>query len=251
MDGMGPPGTWDRSREWLAEMGKKTLAGKPKAILVVSAHWEEPVATVLSHPNPPMLYDYYGFPKHTYALQWPAPGDPALAKRVVELLKASKFDAAEDAKRGFDHGTFIPLLVAMPKAEVPCVQVSLLHSLDPAQHVAMGRALAPLRDEGVLIISSGMSFHNMRAFSNDAQADQKSVAFDRWLNDVMDKPSDERNAALVDWAKAPGGRFAHPREEHLIPVHVAAGAADDNDRVERFNDVQMGAAVSGFVFHAK
>jgi aromatic ring-opening dioxygenase catalytic subunit (LigB family) len=166
---MGDPNTWDNMRNWLQEIGGQLLEHKPKAIVVVSAHWEEKVATVTTNAKPPMFYDYYGFPKHTYELSWPAAGAPDVAQRVRDLLKAKGIASAEDAKRGFDHGTFVPLLVAMPKAEIPTIQLSLLASLDPAAHIAIGQAIAPLRDEGVLIIGSGMSFHNMRAFSADSK----------------------------------------------------------------------------------
>src|SRR5689334_8631112 len=136
----------------------------PRALLVVSAHWEEPVPTVMTSAHPAMLYDYYGFPPESYQLTWPAPGDPALAGRVRELLGNAGFATAEDTERGFDHGTFVPLKVTYPEAEIPCVQLSLRRGLDPAEHIAMGRALAPLRDEGVLIVGSGMSYHNLRVF---------------------------------------------------------------------------------------
>src|SRR5262249_18153476 len=136
----------------------------PKALLVISAHWEEPVPTVMTSERPPMLYDYYGFPAASYEITWPAPGHPALAARTRELLGGAGFKTAADAQRGFDHGTFVPLKLAYPAAEVPTVQLSLKAGLDPAEHLAMGRALAPLRDEGVLLLGSGMTYHNMRGF---------------------------------------------------------------------------------------
>ena len=140
----------------------------PRALLVISGHWEEPAPTVMTSEHPPMLYDYYGFPPESYQVTWPAPGDPALASRVRELLESAGFRTAADLARGFDHGTFVPLKLAFPKADVPTVQLSLKRGLDPAEHIAMGRALMPLREEGVFIIGSGMTFHNLRVFSPQA-----------------------------------------------------------------------------------
>lgn len=221
---------------------------KPKALLVVSSHWEAPVPTVMSSPRPPMLYDYYGFPPASYAIQWPAPGDPALAARVRGHLEEAGFATAEDPARGFDHGTFVPLKVAFPEAELPTVQLSLLASLDPAEHLRLGRALAPLRDEGVLIVGSGMSFHNMRLFRHPRCFEIGRV-FDDWLRDVVTRPAAERDAALAAWAQAPGARDAHPREEHLLPLMVAAGAAGaDRGRVahgQRFMDAPITAVHFG------
>ena len=135
----------------------------PKALLVVSAHWEARMPTLMTGEHPPLLFDYYGFPPASYQLTWPAPGDPALAAEVRRLLGDAGFDTAADAERGFDHGTFVPLKLAYADADIPTVQLSLIASLDPAEHLGLGRALSPLRDEGVLVIGSGMSFHNMRS----------------------------------------------------------------------------------------
>jgi aromatic ring-opening dioxygenase catalytic subunit (LigB family) len=200
---------------------------RPKALLVVSAHWEEEVATVMTSAAPPMLYDYYGFPAESYAITWPAPGDPTLAGRVQSLLSSAGLASAGDPARGFDHGTFIPMRVAFPEADVPTVQLSLLKSLDPAEHLRLGRALAPLRDEGVLVVASGMSFHNLRLF-RDPRAPAIGAAFDAWLHDVCILPPEARDRALVGWSDAPSARAAHPREEHLLPLMVAAGAAGED-----------------------
>ncbi|MFN7134030.1 MAG: DODA-type extradiol aromatic ring-opening family dioxygenase, partial [Myxococcales bacterium] len=200
-------------------------ASAPKALLVVSAHWEERVPTVMTSARPPMLYDYYGFPPESYAVQWPAPGAPALAHRVQQLLGDAGFETATDAQRGYDHGTFVPLKLAYPDADVPTVQLSLKTGLDPAEHLAMGRALAPLRDEGVFIVGSGMTFHNMRAFRDPRGAFAHAEAFDAWLRETGTLPAPERDRRLVDWAAAPSARYAHPREEHLLPLMVVAGAA--------------------------
>lgn len=200
------------------------LPEPPRALLVVSAHWETPVPTVSTHPRPPLFYDYYGFPAESYRITWPAPGEPALAARVRSLLGAAGLPSAEDAGRGFDHGCFIPLKVAFPAAQLPTVQLSLQAGLDPAAHLRIGAALAPLREEGVLIVGSGMSFHNMRGFG--APGVEKAAApFHAWLEESVTLAPAARDARLRAWGAAPGARVSHPREEHLLPLMVAAGAA--------------------------
>jgi aromatic ring-opening dioxygenase catalytic subunit (LigB family) len=195
----------------------------PKALLVISAHWEEPVPTVMTSDHPPMLYDYYGFPPESYTITWPAPGEPKLAERVRDLLAKAGIESGTDPKRGFDHGTFVPLKLAYPGADVPVVQLSLQRGLDPEKHLAIGRALAPLRDEGVFIIGSGMTYHNLRAFG--PQAEPVAKEFDGWLRDIAVRGAKERDDALLKWSSAPSARAAHPREEHLLPLMVVAGAA--------------------------
>jgi aromatic ring-opening dioxygenase catalytic subunit (LigB family) len=223
------------------------LPAPPKALLVVSAHWEEPAPTVMTSPRPPILYDYYGFPPESYTIEWPAPGDPALAARVVELLGAAGIRAATDARRGFDHGTFIPFKVSWPDADVPTIQLSLVDGLDPAAHLAIGRALAPLRDEGVLILGSGLSFHNLGALRSGAGR-RASVELDGWLREAVAAAPEARDRLLLGWESAPSARAAHPREEHLLPLMVAAGAAGaDRGRVT-FNDDWMGVRISAFHF---
>jgi aromatic ring-opening dioxygenase catalytic subunit (LigB family) len=220
----------------------------PRALLVVSAHWEEPVPTVMTSPRPPILYDYYGFPPESYEITWPAPGAPWLASRVGELLDSAGIVNAADGERGFDHGTFIPLKLTYPDADVPAIQLSLKEGLDPAEHIALGRALQPLRDEGVFIIGSGMTFHNLRAF-RDPRAAPVAETFDAWLRGVMtvgDTASRERS--LEGWASAPASRAAHPREEHLIPLMVAAGAAGDDRAIVAFNDTFTGLRLSAYHF---
>jgi aromatic ring-opening dioxygenase catalytic subunit (LigB family) len=200
-----------------------TLPARPKAILMVSAHWEEAAFTVMTSPAPGMLYDYGGFPPHTYEVVYPAPGDPALAERVVALIQAGGLPAARDERRGFDHGAFCTLVPMFPKADVPVVQLSLKLGLDPAEHLALGRALAPLRDEGVLILGSGFSFHNLRLYNDGGR--EPSAAFDAWLQAALPAPQG-RDDRLQAWASAPAARLAHPRAEHLLPLMVAAGAAE-------------------------
>jgi aromatic ring-opening dioxygenase catalytic subunit (LigB family) len=175
---------------------------------------------------PPMLYDYYGFPPESYEITWPAPGNPELAARVRGLLEHAGFETAADAERGYDHGTFVPLKLTYPDADMPICQLSLIRGLDPAKHIALGRALAPLRDEGVFIIGSGLSYHNLRAFGPGARP--VSVAFDSWLREAISLPAEARDRALVGWSSAPAARQAHPREEHLLPLMVVAGAAGDD-----------------------
>jgi aromatic ring-opening dioxygenase catalytic subunit (LigB family) len=197
----------------------------PKAVLMISAHWEEPEFTLMANPKPPMVYDYYGFPDYTYQIRYEAPGDPALAERARALIEAAGLPAKLDLTRGFDHGAFTPLKVMYPRADVPVVQLSLKEGLDPQSHLALGRAIAPLRDEGVLIVGSGLSYHNLRQFFSP-RGWGPSREFDAWLNGVLlgGNPRD-RDKLLAAWESAPAARAAHPREEHLLPLHVAVGAA--------------------------
>ena len=224
-----------------------TLPAKPRALLVVSAHWEQAHPTVMTSAHPPILYDYGGFPPDAYTIEWPAPGDPALAARVVELLSTAGFTPKTDANRGFDHGTFIPFKVSWPEADIPAIQLSLKAGLDPAEHLAIGRAIAPLRDEGVLILGSGMSFHNMRGYGTAAGA-RDSVAFDTWLKQAATAPPEQRDTALMAWSRAPSARQAHPREEHLLPLMVVAGAAGDDVGRIGFSDEFMGTRITAVHF---
>jgi aromatic ring-opening dioxygenase catalytic subunit (LigB family) len=243
---MGPPDTWNRMAAWLKSL-QSSLETPPKELLVVSGHWEAEVPTVTSASAPPLLYDYSGFPPSTYELTWPAPGSPKLASRVRDLLSRAGIASAETADRGFDHGVFIPLKVAFPSAELPTVQLSLQKALDPRTHLDVGRALAPLRDEGVLIVGSGMSYHNMRSFMTPA-AGTDSAAFDAWLEGAVSARPPERDRALEGWSKAPRARACHPREEHLLPLMVAAGAGGENKGRVVFRDVVMGSTVSAVEF---
>ncbi len=218
----------------------------PKALLVVSAHWEEPVPTVMSSAAPPMLYDYYGFPPASYEITWPAPGAPALGARVRALLEGAGFQTAENGERGFDHGTFVPLKLAYPNAEVPTLQLSLKRGLDPEEHLAMGRALAPLRDEGVFLIGSGMTYHNLRAFG--PAASPVSEAFDAWLRETTTLDSVARDRGLAAWARAPSARQAHPREEHLLPLMVMAGAAGTDRGTTAYSGTILDLRISAYHF---
>ena len=225
-----------------------SLPARPDAILVVSAHWEMKQPTVLAAAAPALLFDYYNFPPHTYRLTWPAPGAPRLAEQVRGLLAEAGIESGSEVERGYDHGVFVPLKVGYPDADIPIVQLSLQQGLDPARHVAIGRALAPLRRENVAVIGSGLSFHNLRALADPA-FDEPAAEFDAWLNRVLcEGDADEREAALGQWAAAPGGRLAHPCEEHLLPLMVAAGAGHGETCRRTFNDRIWGKAVSAFQF---
>ena len=245
-----PPGTWDRMADWLRGI-PASLPARPTAIVVVTAHWRAARPSLSSAAQPDLLFDYGGFPQHTYALSYPAPGAPALAQQVHELLARAGFEPMLDGARGYDHGTFVPLKVAFPKADIPVLQMSLLQSLDAAAHLRMGRALAPLREQGVLILGSGMSWHNQRAYG-DADSTRTARRFDDWLVATLARPAPERDALLADWDNASGstGRFAHPpgREEHLLPLHVVAGAAPSSVGRKVFGDEVMNVQISAFRF---
>jgi len=220
----------------------------PKAVLMISAHWEEHGFSVSSAADPGMIYDYYNFPPQTYSVTYKAPGCPELAERVQGLIEAAGLPTQLDAGRGYDHGTFVPLAVMFPQANIPVVQVSMQHGYDPLRHVALGRALAPLREEGVLIIGSGLSYHNLRALGPPAKL--PSAAFDAWLQETLVSSTPEQRVdRLAHWAEAPAARLCHPREDHLIPLMVATGAAESDAANCYYHEVGfMGGTVSGFRF---
>eukprot|EP00934_Nitzschia_sp_Nitz4_P003422 Nitzschia sp. Nitz4//scaffold227_size32659//31430//32326//NITZ4_007902-RA/size32659-processed-gene-0.21-mRNA-1//1//CDS//3329542806//3412//frame0 len=225
----------------------KTLQEVPKAILVISAHWEERVPTMLSSEKPPLLYDYYGFPPESYSIKWPAPGSPWLVDSVKKCLEAHGLPSATDSKRGFDHGVFIPMKVMYNEPTIPTVQLSMLTGLNEKQHIELGRALAPLRDQGVLIVASGLSYHNLNGFfGGGARAD--SDAFGGWLKEVLTGPIEKREESLLNWAKAPAARRCHPRSEHFLPLLVAAGAAENEASIVDFDDMYANARVAGVRF---
>ncbi|PWQ97847.1 DODA-type extradiol aromatic ring-opening family dioxygenase [Leucothrix pacifica] len=204
---------------------------KPDAIVVVSAHWEESVPTITSAANPSLIYDYYGFPPETYEVKYPCPGKPELASEIYESLSASGIEAKLDDSRGFDHGLFVPLTIMYPEADIPCIQLSLVNSLDAEVHVEMGRALQSLHKKNVLVLGSGFSFHNMKAFFLNKTANSKDLneSFEAWLIETCssrDLPEQERTQRLIDWEEAKGARFCHPREEHLLPLQVCYGVVN-------------------------
>jgi len=210
--------------------GFSSTIEKPDAIVVISAHWEEPVVSITAHKNPPMLYDYHGFPPETYTIKYPAPGRPRLANRIQDLLKTDGIEAALDYERGFDHGLFVPLMLMYPQADIPCLQISLSRSLDAAFHIRLGKALAPLKRENLLVLGSGFSFHNMKAMMSkqDDTIDEGNRQFEEWLAETCSDPGlslGEREQRLTDWQLAPHARYCHPREEHLLPLQVCFGMA--------------------------
>lgn len=250
-------GPWPWIPEWRARFVNleaafastpSEIGQRPKAIIVVSGHWEGPEFAVMSSPRPPMVYDYSGFPQETYKIVYPAPGAPDLAARAAALIRAEGLSARLDEKRGFDHGAFVPLYAMYPAADVPAIQISLEAGYDPAEHLALGRALAPLREDGVLIIGSGLSYHNLRLFGPEAR--EPSEAFDQWLAEALAAPPDERRRAIVNWAQAPYARICHPREDHLAPLFVALGAAEDERAVRVYHDVGLfgGVTASSYRF---
>ena len=216
------PGAFDSLRAYFAGL-LASLPQKPDAILVMSAHWETEGFAVSAAAKPGMIYDYTGFPEHTYQLSHPAPGSPALAQTAQRLLKSAGLATELDAVRGFDHGVFVPMMIVNPLADIPTVSLSVQRTLDPATHIAAGAALAPLRDSNILIIGSGSSYHNLRDFF--AGSAQAAEAFDGWLDETITlTDAAERHRRLINWADAPGGQASHPRAEHLIPLLTAAGA---------------------------
>jgi aromatic ring-opening dioxygenase catalytic subunit (LigB family) len=207
-----------------------TQIEKPDAIIVVSAHWEASVPTITASPTPALIYDYYGFPPASYEIEYPCPGQPELAKAIHTNLINQGFSAVLDDLRGLDHGVFVPLTIMYPEADIPCVQLSMMSHLDPEQHIKLGEALRGLACENVLVIGSGFSFHNMRAFFLQATEEtvRRNTDFESWLVSVMSSPSlseAERKAELIAWSEAPSARYCHPREEHLLPLHVCYGVA--------------------------
>ncbi len=234
---------WSGLEAYLGGFAER-LAEPPRALLIVSGHWEEDVPTVNAGAHPPLLFDYSGFPEHTYRLTWPAPGEPALAAQVQALLAAAGIRTGSDTRRGWDHGVFVPMKVVYPAAHISVVQLSLKRGLDPATHLAIGRALRPLRGEGVLILGSGQSYHNMRGFLGHSPVDPDAEAFDAWLRASM-VDGETRDRALLHWEDAPGARVAQPHEDHLLPLMVAAGAASGE---VHFHDYSLGKPVSGFRF---
>ncbi len=242
-----PPDAWTKTADFLRDI-PRTLPAPPRAILVVSGHWARPAFTVASTPHPTLIYDYHGFPPHTYSLQYDAPGSPALAARVRECLDAAGIANAADEERGFDHGVFVPLKLMFPDASIPVVALSLRNDLDARAHLDAGRALAPLRDEGVLIVGSGMSFHNMRGYG-DPRFGPVSDEFDAWLAAAIEDP-ERRESALAEWSRAPAARLSHPAgaEEHLLPLFVAAGAAPGATGRKVFSDRVLETTISAFRF---
>ena len=246
-----PPETWNSLEAYLRRL-PDDIGQKPQSILMISAHWEGEDFQIQGQPAPELLFDYYGFPDHTYELTYPAAGSPTLAARVSGLMAGAGHTVETVMDRGFDHGMFVPLKVAWPEANIPVVQLSLRADPDPAAHIAMGEALQPLRDEGVLIIGSGFSYHNMQAMGTFMRSGGKARFgddFNAWLVKATTSPDQKvRNQSLVDWASAPMAQDAHPREEHLLPLHVVAGAAGPDQGRQTFETRIMGSVSSAIQF---
>ncbi|SIS40362.1 DODA-type extradiol aromatic ring-opening family dioxygenase [Neptunomonas antarctica] len=243
-----PSDTFDGMAVFLKNIASH-LPERPKAILIISAHWQASAFSVTSGVKPELIYDYYGFPDHTYELAYPAAGAPILAEQVSTMLSKAGLSSEQDASRGFDHGMFIPLKLMFPDADIPVVQLSLRSDLDSESHLAAGKALASLREEGVLIIGSGMSFHNMRGFG-DTNFTVPSQAFDEWLTKTIEATPEQRFTGLRDWAHAPYALQCHPSggEEHLIPLMVVAGAAGADRGSKIYSQQVLKTQLSAFRF---
>jgi aromatic ring-opening dioxygenase catalytic subunit (LigB family) len=220
-------------------------------ILVISAHWEESGPVLFGTGGNSLLYDYYGFPQEAYEIQYPAPGAEDELKKIITLLERANFHSSMHKDRGYDHGVFVPLALMYPEANIPVIQLSLLKSLDPKQHIELGKALSPLLDENILILGSGFSFHNMNAFvwRNTQVADTQNESFQDWLIEVCtsDLEHHDRESLLIDWESAPGARYCHPREEHLLPLHVCVGMATTGAELV-FDDYTLGKRAIGLLW---
>lgn len=211
----------------------KALAGKhpkPDAILVISAHWEARVPTVTTAAQPALIYDYYGFAPESYELTYPCTGEPALATKVSQAIRQAGLPAVGDGERGLDHGVFVPLKIMYPQADIPVVQLSLVDNLDAETHLVIGEALRTLDHGHLLVLGSGFSFHNLRALFNMDMATKtaRNRAFEEWLLETCAGRAlneADRRQRLVEWEQAPHARYCHPREEHLLPLHVCYGMA--------------------------
>lgn len=225
---------------------------KPDALVVISAHWEEQIPTITAGATPSLIYDYSGFPEESYQIQYPCAGEPTLAREIHKLLGRAEIESTLDEQRGFDHGVFVPLKIMYPDASIPCVQLSLVNTLDPSLHIEVGRALDSLHKQNVLVIGSGFSFHNMKAFfARDTPESQKlNHSFEQWLANTCcsaEYSEEERRQMLARWSDAPGARYCHPREEHLLPLHVCYGVAQA-PCPERFELTIMGKQSSMYLW---
>lgn len=243
-----PANTWHKMAEFLTSISNR-LPQRPKAILVISAHWQTSEFSITAGMQPELIYDYHNFPEHTYQLNYPAVGAPELAERIGELLTEAGINNKQDSSRGFDHGMFIPLKLMFPEADIPVVQLSLRRDLDPEAHILTGKAIAALRDEGVLIVGSGMSFHNMAGYK-DATFTAPSERFDEWLTTTVAADQEARDAALCGWTQAPHALDAHllGAEEHLLPLMVAVGAAEEDKGHKVYSQQVLKTQLSAFQF---
>jgi aromatic ring-opening dioxygenase catalytic subunit (LigB family) len=249
----GGPWPWVEGMREMFALTERELAAlpahlpvRPKAVLMISGHWEDSEFCVSSAAQPGMEYDYFGFPPHTYQIRYPAPGSPALAQRVQELLGAAGLPCRADAHRGLDHGAFVPMHCMYPQADMPLVLLSLKKGYDPQEHFRAGQALSALRDEGVLIMGSGLTYHDMRGFGSEA-ATPVAQAFEQFLARVVADPA-HRREQLLAWTQGPQARRAHPREDHLIPLMVAAGAAERDPGRRLFLDHALKVDMGSYEF---
>ncbi len=236
--------------DFLKEMA--SILPKPSVILLISAHWEEKRVTITSGDSPSLIYDYSGFPDAAYQIEYPAPGALSLAEKIYHLLENNGIEAHLDPERGFDHGLFVPLKIMYPAADIPCVQLSLLQSLDPKIHMQLGQELSSLREEDILIVGSGFSFHNLNAFFSQPSegGDNKNQAFEAWLIDTCTNANfsaQERALKLSEWHAAPFARYCHPREEHLLPLHVCYGIAQTTAKLV-FDGKVLGKKTSAYLW---
>lgn len=252
---MGDPGH-TRLNEFLTAIPR--VLPRPEAVVVISAHWETDIPVVTAHEKPGLIYDYFGFPQETYEISYPAPGHPALARKTADLITGAGIKARTDARRGFDHGLFIPLALMLPRAEIPCIQISLCADLATLSHLNLGEALRPLMEENILILGSGFSFHNMGAFGRGSHTgpvpnqtqdpDQKNQAFQDWLDRTCTEAAPGQKDRLIHWENAPGAWHCHPREEHLLPLMVCAGAAGYRPAEKVFDDRIMDRRALAFLW---
>ncbi|RKL47373.1 hypothetical protein BFJ72_g2364 [Fusarium proliferatum] len=231
---------------------------QPRAIILVTAHWSTAKPTISSGASHKLLYDYYGFPRESYSLKYPAPGHPDIANEIADALRGEGLTPELDDERGWDHGVFIPLLLVNPKADIPVVQVSVLESEDPEEHLRMGAALRKLRANNIAVVGSGFaSFHNIRAMmmlgsSGPEQQAQFRTLSDEWNNTLTEaalkKDTDERWKALKGWRKFPYADMMHPPNggEHFMPLLVCAGAAREGEETRKYNDEYVGVEISTF-----
>eukprot|EP00271_Cylindrocystis_brebissonii_P012303 TRINITY_DN30619_c0_g1_i1.p1 TRINITY_DN30619_c0_g1~~TRINITY_DN30619_c0_g1_i1.p1 ORF type:complete len:286 (+),score=51.83 TRINITY_DN30619_c0_g1_i1:299-1156(+) len=237
----------------------KTLGAEVKklpgirAILMVSGHWEERPLRVNSGPVPETIYDFYGFPSQFYKYKYPGKGEPQVAQRVMQLLTSASMPCQADSSHGLDHGSWVPLKWMMPKGELPVLQLSLLDRGSMQDHVAMGKALAPLRDEGVLIVGSGTAVHNLRdmgAYYRSQGVADYVAPFDLALEEAIVAPTTEaeRIRRLLALERSPLLRKAHPSIEHLLPLHVAGGAAGEDRGRKIFHLQEMSFSSASFVW---
>lgn len=221
----------------------------PDAIIVISAHWEQSIPTIIASESPPLIYDYYGFPPEAYDIKYPVPGAPDLAKKLFSLVEKNGTRAQLEHRWGFDHGLYVPLKLMYPDALIPCLQLSLINGLDPLQHINLGRALKQLSSENILVLGSGFSFHNMKTFGQTTK-DIRNIEFDDWLSETMTGlhlSSTDRENRLINWENAPNARYCHPIEDHLLPLHVCYGITETPAR-KIFSGQVLGKKCSAFLW---